>query len=130
MAALSDYAELAVLNAIAGRANFTAPAAVYIALGGGDFTDTGTAVAEISGNGYARQQVVFGTDAANGQISNTSEITFPVATGNQGAVTHYKLMDAINGGNCLIVGELTAAKTITTNDQLRIQIGDLTLTAN
>ena len=130
MAALSDYAELAVLNAISGRADFTAPATVYIALATSDFTDTGTAAPELSGNGYLRQQVVFGSDAASGQISNTVAVTFPVATGNQGTVTHYKLMDASTGGNCLIVGELTAAKTITTNDQLRIQIGDLTLTAN
>jgi len=132
MSALSDYAELAVLNVLTGRATFTAPSAVYLALGAGDFTDTGTAVSELSGNGYDRVAITFGTAAASGAISNTAAIAFPAATGNQGTISHWKIMDAnlATGGNCLMTGVFSASKTIETNDILQIAIGDLDLTAS
>jgi len=130
MSALSDYAELKVLDVLTGRATFTAPSAVYLALGTGDFTDTGTAVSELSGNGYTRVAITFGTAAASGAISNTAAITFPAATGDQGTISHWKIMDASTGGNCLMTGAFSASKTIETNDVLQIAIGDLDLTAS
>ena len=132
MSALSDYAELKLLDVLTGRANFLAPSNVYLALGTGDFTDTGTAVSELSGNGYDRVAVTFGTAAASGAISNTAAITFPAATGNQGTISHWKLMDAdlATGGNCLMTGAFSASKTIETNDVLQIAVGDLDLTAS
>ena len=129
MSALSDYAELKVLDVLTGRATFTAPSAVYLALGTGDFTDTGTAVSELSGNGYTRIAITFGSAAASGEISNTAAITFPAATGNQGTISHWKIMDASTSGNCLMTGAFSASKTIETNDVLQIAIGDLDLTA-
>ena len=130
MSALSDYAELKVLDVLTGRATFTAPSAVYLALGTGDFTDTGTAVSELSGNGYTRIAITFGTAAASGAISNTAAITFPAASGNQGTISHWKIMDVSTGGNCLMTGAFSASKTIETNDVLQIAIGDLDLTAS
>ena len=130
MSALSDYAELKVLDVLTGRATFTAPSAVYLALGTGDFTDTGTAVSELSGNGYTRIAITFGSAAASGEISNTAAITFPAATGNQDTISHWKIMDASTGGNCLMTGAFSASKTIETNDVLQIAIGDLDLTAS
>lgn len=136
MSALTDLAERKVLDAICGKATFTHTAAMYLALGTADFGESGTASSELSGNGYARTQITFGSAAATDgstnvtTISNTAAIDFPAATGTQGSISHWKLMTAATGGDCLAIGSFTTAKTIEANDVLRVATGDLTLTSS
>lgn len=128
MAAMTDYLELKLLDHITGVASYTAPSAVYLGLAVGDFTDTGTGQAELSGGGYARTQATFGS-AANGQITNSAAIEFPEATTSLGTVSHWGLFDAATGGNMLLNGAFDSAKLIEAQDILRISAGSLTLTA-
>ena len=132
MANLSDYAEAAVLNALTGRTTFTAPAAVYLGLSTGDFTDTGSGASEltIGSNGYARVAVGFDAAASpGGTTQNTSIIDFPAcSTSNWGTITHFGIFDAATSGNLLIHGQFTGSgKTIEVADVLRIAAGDLDL---
>jgi len=128
MSAMSDYLELKFLDHITANASFTMPSALYLGLAVGDFTDTGTGQAELSGGGYARQQVAFDT-AANGVTANTSDVSFPAATTSLGTISHWGLFDAATGGNMLLHGSFASAKLIESQDILRISAGDLDLTA-
>lgn len=128
MAAMTDYLELKLLDHITGVASYTAPSAVYLGLAVGDFTDTGTGQAELSGGGYARTQVTFGS-AASGQITNSAAIEFPEATTSLGTVSHWGLFDAATGGHMLLNGAFDSPKLIEAQDILRISAGSLTLTA-
>lgn len=123
MGALSNYLEAALLNAVLRNIPYTSPATVYLALYKSDPTDADTGT-EVSGGGYARQPVTF-TAPSNGQVSNSADVIFPVATADWGTVTHVGIRDAATGGNLLWYGPLQVSKTILINDQLIIKAGDL-----
>jgi hypothetical protein len=128
MSALSNYAENKVLDHILGTTAFTAPSAVYLGLATQSFTDANSSV-ELTGNNYSRVAVTF-DDAASGTADNTSAIEFAAATGSWGSVSHFGLFDASSGGNLLIHGAFTAAKTIASGDVLKIDAGDLDISAD
>ena len=128
MSAMSDHLENKILDHITGTTAYPKPAAVYLGLSTGDFTDTGTGSSELTGNNYSRVAVAFDA-AASGATQNTSSIDLPAATGNWGTVSHWALFDAATSGNALITGAFSSSKTIETNDVLRIAAGDLDLTA-
>jgi hypothetical protein len=122
---MSDYLENALLNAVLRNTPYTSPSQVYVALFTSDPTDAGTGT-EVSGGGYARQAVTFNAPS-NGQVTNASDILFPVATASWGTVTHVGIYDAQTGGNLLFSGALTTSKTISANDQLKIAAGSLSI---
>jgi len=127
MSALSDYAENKVLDVLGANATFTAPAAVYLGLSTGSFADDNSGT-ELTGNNYARVSVSFGA-AASGTMSNDAAIEFAAATGAWGSVSHWGLFDASSGGNLLVHGSFTTAKTIASGDVLKVATGDLDITA-
>lgn len=126
MSAISDYLENKLVNLVLRNEPFTPPSTVYLALYTSDPTDAGTGT-EVSGGAYERQVITFGAPN-DGMSSNDSEILFPIATANWGTITHIGLLDAKTGGNLLFHGEITTPKTISTNDQLKINIGDISVT--
>jgi hypothetical protein len=123
---MSDYLENALLNAVLRNTSYTSPSQVYIALFTSDPTDAGTGT-EVTGGGYARQPITFNAPS-NGQVTNAADILFPVATASWGTVTHIGIYDAASGGNLLFHGALTTSKTISTDDQIKIAAGDITIT--
>ncbi|PZO81593.1 MAG: hypothetical protein DI629_03390 [Mesorhizobium amorphae] len=122
----SNYLENKLLDHALGVANFVRPTNLYAALHTADPGENG-AVAEIVGNGYARQAVSFGA-AVNGVGANTTAPQFPVATADWGSITHWSLWDAQTGGNCLLSGALVASRQILNTDQFYFAVGDLTVT--
>jgi len=128
MSALSDYAENKILDHILGTTAFTAPTTVYVGLSTGSFGDDNSGT-ELTGNNYSRVSVAF-DDAASGTADNTSAIEFAAATGSWGSVGFFGLFDASSGGNLLIHGAFTAAKTIASGDVLKIDAGDLDISAD
>lgn len=83
---------------------------------------------EISGSGYARQAVTF--TVSGNLATNNAAIEWPTATGSWGTITHVAVFDALTTGNMLVYATLTASKTISTGDVLRIPSGDLDVTLN
>ena len=83
---------------------------------------------EISGSGYARQTVTF--TVSGNLATNNAAIEWPTATGSWGTITHVAVFDALTTGNMLVYATLTASKTISTGDVLRIPSGDLDVTLN
>lgn len=120
---ISNYLENKLLDHSLGTTEYTFPATVYVALFTSDPTDAGSGT-ECSGTSYARQACDFDA-AANGATANTAAIEFPVAGGSWGTITHVGIYDALEAGNLLWHGALTASKAIGTSDQFKIAAGDL-----
>ena len=128
MSAMSDYLENKVLDHILATTTYTAPATVYVGLSTGSFGDDNSGT-ELSGSGYGRVAASFGA-AASGTASNDAAVEFSAATGDWGTVSHFGIFDASTAGNLLIHGSFTASKVIANGDILRIQTGDLDISAD
>lgn len=118
----------ALLNLVLNGDAYTAPASVWVAL----FTVAPTATTdgtEVTGGDYERIEVTFGT-STTATTSNTAAVPFPVATASWGTVTAVAICDADTLGNQLYYGNLTAPKTVGTDDQLNFAAGALTVTEN
>ena len=130
MAALSDYMENKIIDAMLRGQAFPTIATAYVAL----FTATPADAAggtEVTGGSYARVAVTSslanwaGTQSAastvassgtSGLTSNNATITFPAPTANWGVVTSIGVFDASTAGNLLFYSALTASKTINNGD--------------
>lgn len=121
----SDYLENKVLGHVFGGSAYSAPATIYVGLFTADPGESGSSN-EVSGNGYLRQSMAF--TVSGSAAANTSAVEFPTATGSWGTVTHTALYDASTSGNMLAVGQLSASKSIGTNDVFRFNAGDFDIT--
>lgn len=128
MSAMSNYLENEILDHILGTGSYTMPSAVYVGLSTGSFADDNSGT-ELSGSGYARVAATFNA-AASGTADNASAIQFAAATGSWGSVSHFGIFDAASSGNLLIHGAFTTAKTIESGDILKIDAGDLDISAD
>lgn len=138
MSAASNYVEDKTLDfwLKANSAATSAPSTVYVGL----FLSTvdsattsanleaGTITDEVSGNGYARKAVTFGT-VSGGSVSNSANVTFdPASGGDWGTITHIAVMDASTSGNVLFYGTLDTSKQIQDGDTFQVTTGNLTVT--
>lgn len=126
MSALSDAAETLVVNFMANAETATRPTAWYLGLFSAAPSDSGGGT-ELSGNGYARQNMTFGA-ASGGVAANTSTHTFTASGGNWAEVTHYGIFSASTGGTLWWHGALTTPKTAANGDSLTVAAGAFTLT--
>ena len=116
MSEFSDYLENALINAVLRNTSYTSPATVYVALFTSDPTDAGTGT-ELSGNGYARTAVTFGSPS-NGVTTNSADVTFPTATASWGTVSHIGIYDASTSGNLFVKGDFSTIN-LTTGDSIQ-----------
>ena len=121
----SNYLELKLLDHVLGSTSYSQPSAIYVALSTGSFNDDASGT-ELSGNGYTRKAITFGT-ASSGSIASNSAVEFDTATGSWGSVGFFGLYDASSSGNLLYHGAFSASKTIETGDILKISSGSLTV---
>ena len=134
MAGKSDYLEAEALKWATGQTNDmgTAPTP-YVALFTVAPTDAGGGT-EVSTSGTAYARVDSSTDwgapsgTAPTSVSNSAEITFAQATADWGTVVAFAIFDAATTGNMLYWGNLSASKSVGTNETARFDIGALTLT--
>jgi hypothetical protein len=126
MAAMSNYLENAVINAVLRNTTYTSPATVYVALFTTDPTDANTGT-ECTGASYVRKAMTFGAPS-NGVTSNSSAVEFDQATTSWGTITHMGLYDASTSGNLLFHGALTASKVIDTGDVFKFASTALAVT--
>lgn len=127
MAEMSDYLEVALLNATLNGTAFTAVNDPYVSLHTADPTDAGTG-AEVTGGSYARTAASFATaSGTSGLVATDADVTFPTATASWGTVGWIGLWDAASGGNMLYHTALDASKTIDSGDIFKITTGNLTV---
>jgi len=128
MAEMSNYLEVALLNATLNGTTYTAPAAVYVSLWTSDPTDAGSGT-EVSGGSYARTAVSFATaSGTSGNVLNDADVTFPTATASWGTVGWIGINDAATSGNLLYHTALDTAKAIDSGDIFKIATGNLSVT--
>lgn len=130
MSQMSDYLENKLIDHLFRTTAFSAPTAIYAALGTAAADNSFT---ELSGNGYARAScgkadgawnaTQGGTSGASsgtgGSTANAGTATFgtPSGTWNGGAdITHFAIYDASTAGNMLFWGTLTTAKRVYAGD--------------
>jgi len=127
MAEMSDYLEVALLNATLNGTAFTAVNNPYVSLHTADPTDAGTGT-EVSGGSYARTAASFATaSGTSGLVATDADVTFPTATASWGTVGWIGLWDAASGGNMLYHTALDSSKTIDSGDIFKITTGNLTV---
>lgn len=130
MAALTNFAENKVIDALMRAQAIGTPATWYVGLFTAAPSDTGGGT-EVSGGSYARVAVTAGltqwagtqgagtttaSSGTNGTTSNNAAITFPAPTASWGTVTHVGIFDASTAGNLWVYTALTASKTVNNGD--------------
>ncbi len=128
----SNHLETAILEHNFRANPQASPQTLWLALYISNPTDEDTGT-EVTGVGYARQQVSFGSVQQIGgkaTVKNSSKIEFPIAGGAWGVVAYTGVRDAANGGNLLAHAPLTASKDIQANDQMVFPVGELTVTVS
>lgn len=133
---VSTYERDNRLKIFRGTAYPAVPANHYISLHSGDPGLTGAS--ELSGNNYARVAVAPGTgswsapatNGSNREISNSNAITFPTASGDWTAATHFGVWDASTAGNFIRGSALAASKTVQSGDTASFAAGALVLQEN
>lgn len=124
MAAKTIAYRIDVLNVVRGT-NITAPPAVYLAAYSALSSDGSSGGTEIAA--ATRQPITFSTAGSSGQIVNTSELAYPVASSNWGSVVGVGLWSSSGtSGYCFWTDVMTTAVTINTNEQFRISTGNVT----
>lgn len=129
-AAMSDYLENKLIDALLRGQTFTMPTTVYAALATTSGSDAACGT-EVTGGSYARVAVTSslanwaGTQSSgstvassgtSGTTSNNNAITYPAPTANWGSITEVCIFDASSGGNLLFRTALTTPKTVNNGD--------------
>jgi hypothetical protein len=102
---------------------------LYVGLSTADPGNTGSTLAEPSGNNYARVAVA-STDwnaAASRQKTNKNAIIFPAASGSWGTVSYFCLFDALTAGNLLASGAISPAQAVVSGNTMQIDANGATI---
>jgi hypothetical protein len=123
MGAFSDTVKNKMLDALVGRATYTAEAAFYAKLhiGSPGTAGTGNPAGETT-----RQACTFGSAPGAGAISNTAQAQWTNLSTTE-TLTHVSFWSASSGGTFLGADDLPASKAVTAGDTFTIPIGDLDL---
>jgi hypothetical protein len=123
----TNYLEDKFLQASLTGATYTGAANVYLALYSTAPGEAGGGT-ELSGSGYAREEVVFTVDTGNGAATNTGNVSIGPATADWTTAVAYGIVDAATAGNILYTGGFAIPQTIRDGLSLEIGIGNITIT--
>lgn len=123
---MSNYLENKVLNHIANKEVFTAPTNMYLALLTSSSNED-TAGTEVVASSYSRQAITFDNSTV-GELKNSSDIVFDVATESWGSITSVAIFDDASAGNMLFYSDLAHAQNIDIDNQVVFKIGKLSIT--
>ena len=121
----SNYAEVEILDWLAGNGAPAAVANVYVKMHLGDPGEdcTGNPAVETT-----RAAASFGAAAA-GSVANDVAVTWTNVSTSE-TWSHFSLWDASTAGNPLAYGALSASKALTATDNAEFAIGALTVTCD
>ena len=140
MSAATNYTESKALTYLLTSTADTRPTAWYVGLFTTATDDAGDGT-EVSGNAYVRKAVLLANGSTPGFTISTSgsspnistyaknalDITWPVATGSWGTITHIAIFDALTSGNMLFHGAVTSSKSIANGDTFQILANNLSI---
>lgn len=120
----SNTFENKILDAGFGAGTLTKPANVFVALYSTAPTDS-TSGTEVTGNGYGRQIVSFGT-AANGAIASSGNVTFTAnASSTWTTAVAVALTDASTAGNILVYANIVPTRTLKNGETLTFETANI-----
>jgi hypothetical protein len=130
---MSEYAAKKVLDHLTGKASWTMPTDVYVALYDGDPLNAGSELADPPDTDYARvamadtdwNSAAFASPTAS--IDNATDVDFGTAGSAWGTVDHVAIFDALTGGNMLYSGPLEVSRSVQLNDPVKFPAGELIL---
>jgi hypothetical protein len=133
MSAFGDYLEDKIADAVFRGAAFPTITNVHIGLASAAPTDAGVFNELANSGSYGRVQVAASTaqwGALGADVANVGTITFPTATGDWAAATHFFIADSgtHNSGNLLYKAALTNSRTVTTGGTASFAAGELDVT--
>lgn len=115
--AMTQYLRKKLGDHSLGKAAYTMPNPVYMALFTADPTDVGILTSEVVGSPYARvsSTALFGGfDLTTGIGVNANDIDFGVPAANWGTVSHAGILDASTAGNLLYFDALPTPRIVVT----------------
>ena len=128
---LSEYLIEKLLDHAMGKAEYTMPTDVYVALFNGDPLGAGTELEAPPDTDYARE-IMADTDwnvaafvSPTGTIDNATDTDFGIAGAAWGTVDHYAIYDALTGGHMLAGGPLEVSRSVQLNDPVKFPAGEL-----
>lgn len=124
MGSLTDALEKEILDHILKTGSYAPPSTVYLGLSTADPLDSGSGLAEPSGNGYARKAISFG-GATGRAITQDADVTFDQATGSWGTITHYGLFTLSTGGVLMAHGSLNTSKAVIAGNTPSVASGEV-----
>ncbi len=122
----TNYFETLILNTLREN-SATPPASLYLGAFLSNPGESGTAGAEVTYAGYARQPIAFSTPAPMNEgigVQNIADATFPATPVNLGEVTHIAVLDSPTAGNMLLYGALTTSYEWKTGESLVVVTGE------
>lgn len=129
--AMTSYLQKKLGDHAIGKASWTMPTTVYLALFTQSPGENGSLTFEVSGGSYARvslTSLMGAFDSVTGIASNTSAVTFPVPTAAWGMALYLGIVDASTSGNVLYYAPLANPRAINNADPaLSIPIGSLSI---
>lgn len=127
----SEYAIKKILDHVTGKASWTIPADVYVALFNGDPLGAGTELAAPPATDYAREAMA-DTDwnsatfsSPTGAITNATDTDFGIAGAAWGTISHFAVYDDPTAGNMLWSGPLEVTRSVQLNDPVKFPAGEL-----
>ena len=117
--AMTAYLQKKLGDHAIGKASYTMPAAVYLALFSASPGENGSLASEVAGGSYARvslTSLMGAFDAVTGIATNASVVTFPGPTATWGLAQFIGIVDASTAGNVLFYAQLDNAKVINAGD--------------
>jgi len=131
MAGITNYLGNAIADHVFGKATYTAPTNIYVALFTVTPSDTGGGT-EVTGGSYARVSTAaadWNAATSAGLIDNLNAITFTTATGTWGTVVAVGLFDASSGGN-LLGWKDGLSQSVTSGITAEFAVGELDVNFN
>ncbi len=123
----TNYLEDALVNHVLRNTVMTSPSTVYLALFSGNPGEAGGGT-ELSGNGYARIAITFGTPSPSGVVNNTNTLTFSASGGAWLGIVAHAIMDAVSGGNMLYYETGVSGPTLADGESYEFGSGDIAVT--
>lgn len=128
MGSLSDYSENELLDHLLGVGAYTPPATVYLGYSTADPLDDASGLAEPGSGNYSRKAATF--NAAASRALDNQLVTFDLANGDQGTITHYAIFDAASAGNMLAHGSLAVSKEVVSGNTPSLGAGEVEVSFN
>lgn len=125
---MSTYLANKLLDHMFKTTPYTVPTNIYVGLSTANPGDSGGALAEPSGNAYARTVMNSWDTAASGATQNGAAVTFPTATGSWGTVTYAALFDASTSGNLLGSSVLGTSQAVVNGNVVEFATGAIDVT--